>query len=269
MAKPDSIELADGTLIPILYEDRAVLAIDKPAWWMLIPYSWQKTNRNLQAALVSSMAANRFWARSRGLKFLRYVHRLDAETTGVLLFAKSRGALDTYGHLFESRQMEKVYLVVVRGIPRQSEWICQSKLGTDPRRIGQMKVDARSGKDAETGFRLLQSRSGDDGQTFSVLEARPFTGRTHQIRVHCSESGCPVVGDEVYGAADSPMAMEKRALEFPMGLRAMSLAYQDPFNRKRVYIRASRARFLEAFGFRGGARGTDEAFDKHAANPLS
>src|SRR5262252_8962645 len=110
MAKPNFIELPTGETIPILYEDRSVLAIDKPAGWMLVPFSWQKTSRNLQAALTSSIAARDFWARSRNLKFLRFVHRLDAETTGILLLAKSHGAVEAFGNLFESRKMEKSYL---------------------------------------------------------------------------------------------------------------------------------------------------------------
>ena len=116
MPKPTSIELPGVEPIPILYEDRSVLAIDKPRGWMLVPYSWQKTNWNLQAALVSSIAAGDFWARSRGLKFLKFVHRLDAETTGILLFAKSQGAVESYSELFESRRMEKTYLAVVDGV---------------------------------------------------------------------------------------------------------------------------------------------------------
>src|SRR3954462_13287587 len=64
--KPDSIELRTGEKFRILYEDRSVIAIDKPPDWMLVPFSWQKTNRNLQAALTSSIAAGDFWARSRG-----------------------------------------------------------------------------------------------------------------------------------------------------------------------------------------------------------
>ena len=117
MAKPNQIELPTGERIPILYEDRSVLAIDKPAGWMLVPFSWQKTSRNLQAALTSSIGAGDFWARSRGLKYLRFVHRLDADTSGVLLLAKSPGAVNSLGALFEGRRMEKVYLAVVRGAP--------------------------------------------------------------------------------------------------------------------------------------------------------
>ncbi|HOX58902.1 MAG TPA: RNA pseudouridine synthase [Candidatus Paceibacterota bacterium] len=194
MAKPNHIELPTGERIPILYEDRSVLAIDKPAGWMLVPFNWQKTSRNLQAALTSSIAAKDFWARSRGLKFLRFVHRLDSDTSGVLLLAKSPGAVHSIGALFESRRMEKVYLAVVLGTPTQREWTCRLKLAPDPAVVGQMKVDARQGKDAETRFRVLQDKGG-----LTLVEAHPVTGRTHQIRIHLAESGYAVIGDPLYG----------------------------------------------------------------------
>ncbi len=236
MAKPDCIELPTGDKIPILYEDRSIIAIDKPRGWMLVPFSWQKTGRNLQAALTSSIAAGDFWARSRNLKFLRFVHRLDADTTGILLLARSQGALSAYGDLFESRRMEKVYLAVVHGTPKQREWICRLKLGPDPRRRGRMKVDPRHGKPAETGFHLLESR-----EKYSLIEACPFTGRTHQIRVHLAESGCPVAGDELYG----PSTVASTQL----GLRAAQLAYTDPFTRRPVRIRAPVEEFCREHGF--------------------
>src|SRR5262245_65423411 len=119
---------------------------------MLVPFSWQKTQRNLQAAIVSSISAGDFWARSRGLKFLRFVHRLEADTTCVMLFAKSQGAVESYSELFESRRMEKTYLAVVNGVPKQTEWTCQLKLAPDPKQIGRIRVDAKDGKEAETSF---------------------------------------------------------------------------------------------------------------------
>src|SRR3954447_4415552 len=181
--KPDSIALRTGRKFRLLYEDRSVIAIDKPRDWMLVPFSWQKTDRNLQAAITSSIAAGDFWARSRGLRFLRSVHRLDAETTGILLLAKSQGAVASYGDLFESRRMEKVYLAIVGGTPKEPEWTCRLKLAPDPQAWGRMRVDNQDGKDAETSFRVLQQR----GET-ALVEAHPLTGRTHQIRVHLAES---------------------------------------------------------------------------------
>ncbi len=235
MAKPKSIELPGVEPIPILYEDRSVLAIDKPRGWMLVPFSWQRTNRNLQAALVSSITAGDFWARSRGLKFLKFVHRLDAETTGILLFAKSAGAVESYSDLFESRRMEKTYLAVVRGLPRENEWTCRLKLAPDPNQIGKMKVDVREGKESETHFQVLQSREGR-----TLIEAHPLTGRTHQIRVHLAQSGCPVIGDELYGRPENRVEL---------GLRAVRLAYVDPFTRRRIEIRAPTEGFYQEYGF--------------------
>jgi 23S rRNA pseudouridine1911/1915/1917 synthase len=265
MPKPNQIELPTGDRFPILYEDRSVLAIDKPAGWMLVPFSWQKTDRNLQAAIVSSIAAKDFWARSRGLKFLRFVHRLDGDTSGILLLAKSPGAVTTFGNLFEGRKMEKVYLAVVVGAPQENEWTCRLKLGQDNREIGRMRVDARGGKEAETHFRLLQK-----GPKTSLIEARPVTGRTHQIRVHLAESGCPVVEDKLYGKAESgegkpltpalapaegerenrrQVTGERRPQGKGLGLRAVRLRYEDPFTRRRVDIRAPMNDFVHKHGF--------------------
>ena len=232
MAKPNYIELARGVHIPILYEDRSVLAIDKPVGWMLVPVSWQKTNWNLQAAIMSSIAAGHFWARSRNLKFLKYIHRLDAETSGVLLLAKSAGALNTFGDLFETRQMEKVYLAVATRQPKGGKWNCRLSLGPDPTQIGRMIATVR-GKPAETEFRVVATANGR-----YLIEARPYTGRQHQIRVHLAESGCPIAGDELYSGGKGDLA-----------LRAVGLAYRDPFTRKPVFIRASLHDFLSAHSF--------------------
>ena len=233
MAKPSYIELTREDRLPILYEDRSVLAIDKLPGWMLVPVSWQRTHRNLQAAILSSIAAGHFWARSRNLKFLKYVHRLDAETSGILLFAKSPGALQTFGDMFETRSMEKIYLAVTERAPKEQQWTCRLALTADRDRIGRVRVDP-AGKPAETEFRAIASSGGRH-----LIEARPFTGRTHQIRVHLAQPGCPIVGDELYGRADAR----------GMGLRAVGLAYIDPFTRKPIAIRAPVQEFLASHGF--------------------
>ena len=241
MPKPNSIELPGCEPIPILYEDRSVIAVDKPRGWMLVPHSWQKTNRNLQAAITSSIAARDFWARSRNLKFLRHVHRLDADTTGILLFAKSPGAVETFSDLFEGRKMEKTYLAVVTGQPKPNEWTCHLRLAPDPRQPGKMKADPLNGKESETHFKVL-----DTAGKFTLVEAKPVTGRTHQIRVHLLDSGLPIVSDELYG---------KREGSLPFGLRATQLTYMDPFMRKRVEISAPVEAFSKEFGFSTGPGG--------------
>ncbi|HTI99274.1 MAG TPA: RNA pseudouridine synthase [Dongiaceae bacterium] len=261
MAKPQFIELDDGKSlqhIPILYEDRSALAVDKPAGWMLVPFSWQNTNRNLMAALTSSIAAGDFWARSRGLKFLRNVHRLDADTTGILLFAKSLGAVEPFTDLFETRHMDKIYLAVVLGVPKQPEWTCEAPLAPDPRQIGKVRVDFQEGKDAVTHFKVLQTRTTPTGP-LTLVEAHPVTGRTHQIRVHLAHAGTPVTGDKLYGPASKnpgptysdgrPKRRPNVGPPEPLGLRSIYLAYRDPFQKRPVEIKAPTEAFLQQFGF--------------------
>lgn len=236
MPPPPFIELGRGrdrVRLDILHEDRAALALDKPPGWMLVPFTWQRTGRNLQAALQSSIGAGDFWARARRLRFLRYVHRLDADTSGVLLFGKSPGAVESLGALFESRDMAKRYLAVVAGRPAADEWTCRLSLEKDPADVTRMRVDAR-GKEAETSFRVLAQRPGA-----ALVEARPLTGRTHQIRVHLAAEGLPIVGDELYG----------RPAREGLGLRAVELAYACPFTRRPVCINAPEEEFRRRFGF--------------------
>jgi RluA family pseudouridine synthase len=237
MAKPNFIELPGCDPINILFEDRSVLAIDKPRGWMLVPDSWRLTNWNLQTAIDSSIRADDFWARSRNLRYLRHVHRLDADTSGVMLFAKSEGAMRAMGELFESRRMEKTYLAVIEGVPKEKEWTCELPLGPDPKNFGKMRVDtSEEGRESETRFRALVSN-----ERFTLIEASPLTGRTHQIRVHLAQSGCPIMCDELYGRVEKG---------FRLGLRAVRLAYHDTFTRRPVNILAPVADFLKEFHFK-------------------
>jgi RluA family pseudouridine synthase len=231
--KPGQIELFDGTCIPILYEDRSVLGIDKPAGWMLAPEHWKNTSRNLQRELMLSLGAGEYWARSRNLKYIRFVHRLDAETSGVLLLAKSAGALSALSELFETRLVRKKYLAVVEGIPKETAWECRLKISQEPGAKGQMRVDERDGKEAQTAFRVLECREGK-----ALIEAMPATGRTHQIRVHLAAAGHPVLGDVLYGG---------RGREF--ALRAVELSYTDPFLKRLVRVTARTDEFLRRFHF--------------------
>ena len=231
------IELPSGAPIPVLYEDRVVLGVDKPAGWMLAPDDWDRTQRNLQLALVSSLNAGDFWAKSRQLRYIRFIHRLDAETSGVLLFAKTPGALKALSELFEAGEVEKKYLAVVEGIPRENCWVCDLKIGEEPSARSRMRIDPDTGKDALTEFKVVQTKGGR-----ALVEARPLTGRTHQIRVHLAASGTPIVGDAIYGG----LKVGERAA---MALRSIELSYADPFQRKRISIHAPTIGFMKQFGF--------------------
>ena len=252
MAKTTHVELPDGTEVPVLHEDRSVLAIDKPAGWMLGPEDEEHVRRNLHLGLMLGIEEGAWWARSRGLKFIRFIHRLDAPTTGVLLMAKSRGAIAPFGRLFATRDVSKRYLAATEGIPREAEWTCTLPLGPDPRQPGRHRVDRVGGKEAETRFRVVATRGGR-----ALVEAFPRTGRTHQIRLHLAAAGCPVVGDILYGRQD-PVGL---------GLRAVELSYRDPFTGRPVRVQAPHEAFRRAFGL-GDPVGGNEEGDRREAGPL-
>lgn len=234
MAKTDYAELPDRTRVPILYEDRSVLALDKPPGWVLGPDDEERVRRNLQVALTEGIANGAFWARSRNLRYLRFVHRLDGPTSGVLLWVKAHGGVRPYSELFSDRTVEKAYLAVVEGIPSSAQWICRLPLGPDPGAWGRHRVDDAEGKPAETEFRVLASAANR-----TLIEARPHTGRTHQIRLHLRAAGCAVVGDDLYGRSD----------RLGLGLRAVRLSYRDPFTRRPVRIQAPVDEWCARFGF--------------------
>jgi len=237
LPKPDHIDL-DGLRVPILYEDPAVMAIDKPAGWLIAPEDWTHTRRNLQLELRSSIAAGDHWARSRQIRFLRFIHRLDADTSGVLLLARSPGALRAYSRLFQERRITKRYLAIVRGRPSASAWTCLLRLSDDPRQPGRVRVDPRHGQQAETRFRVLAT-SADR----VLVEAQPITGRTHQIRVHLAAARLPVLGDSLYGPPDLQPADRDRGL----ALRAIELQFMDPFRHRPVTIAAPSDPFLKSW----------------------
>jgi len=234
VALPKIIELADGTDVPILYEDRSVLVLDKPAGWLVAPDDWVNTRRNLVLALRSSLENCDWWAKSRNLQFLRIVHRLDAETSGILLGVKSPGAVGAYSQLFEGRALNKTYFAVVTGTVPAESWSRRDPIGPDEQSSGRFRVDPELGKESETSFKVLAR-----GDRSTLIAAHPLTGRTHQIRLHLKASGCPVLGDDLYGQPDV------RGL----ALRAVGLEYVDPFQQRPIRIRASADEFCRRFGF--------------------
>jgi 23S rRNA-/tRNA-specific pseudouridylate synthase len=247
MAKTDFVELPGGIPVPILYEDRSVLAIDKPAGWMLGPEDEEHARRNLHLGLTAGIDAGEWWARCRNLKYIRFIHRLDAPTTGILLLAKSPGVIPPFTRLFASRTIGKTYLAITDGIPKEVEWRCDLPLGPEPGSPGRHQVDPVNGKEASTLFRVLGSRGGR-----ALVEARPLSGRTHQIRLHLLAAGCPVTGDILYG----------RHHPAGLGLRAVEMTYNDPFTHRPIRIRAPREGFSAAFGFN-----KDQAWDQPGAVP--
>jgi 23S rRNA pseudouridine1911/1915/1917 synthase len=175
--------------LTVLYEDEACLAVDKPSGLVTHPAKghWDDTLVNALAAIDVPLSAGTGPGRP-GL-----LHRLDKETSGVLLLAKTDGAQAELARQFKERLVKKIYLALVWGTPAQEELVVVAPIGRDPRNRKNMAV-REGGRPAETAFKVL-----DVLPHASFVEARPLTGRTHQVRVHLAHVHHPVVGDHVYG----------------------------------------------------------------------
>ncbi len=196
----------------VIYEDAELLVVNKPAGLAVHGGS------GLSFGVIEILRA----ARSRQ-KYLELVHRLDRDTSGVLMLAKKRRCLLELHRMLQENRVEKIYHAWVDGV-----WPLVKSEVTAPIRKNTLKsgerivVVAGDGKPSETRYRLLKSNA-----EFSLIEAKPVTGRTHQIRVHCQFAGHPILGDEKYGAAETNQAVRNRGIN-RMCLHAFQLRLHWP-----------------------------------------
>ena len=191
--------------IPVLFEDDHLLALDKPAGLLSSPDRYDPQRPNLMKLLHAAIAAGKPWARERHLTYLMNAHRLDFETSGVMLLAKNKPALVALANLFGSEKPLKKYVALVRGTPAEDKFEVDAKLAPHPLKIGLMRVDPKNGKKSRTRFEVLEKFS-----DYTLLQCEPLTGRTHQIRVHLRYAGFPVVADELYGGKKLWLSRLKR-----------------------------------------------------------
>ncbi|MDH7501227.1 MAG: RluA family pseudouridine synthase [Verrucomicrobiota bacterium] len=231
----------------ILYEDKNVLVIDKPAGWILAPRHWKHTSRNLQRALEITIQEHHVWVKRRNLRFLRYVHRLDAETSGLVILARNRLALKRFTQLFEIGSVKKLYVAIVPGLPPKT-WRSSMPISICMAPQPQVKVGRAEGKPASTSFTRIATYILPNSAACSVVLVEPQTGRMHQIRAHLSATGFPVLADPLYW--DVRLDRDKFPAgsdDYPLGLRAAALGYPDPVKKTPCTIIAEVSHFLAAF----------------------
>lgn len=219
LATPDEPE-PEAIPLMVLYEDEHVAVVDKPAGMVVHPAFGHQSGTLVNAVLARWPQIAEFAEAGRA----GIVHRLDKDTSGVILIAKTPLALNSLRAQFKARQVHKRYLALVEGVPGTTEGVIDAPIGRDPKRRKQMAV-LREGREAITEFRVL-----DMFAAHSLLEAWPKTGRTHQIRVHLAFIGHPVVGDTVYGRRKQTLKLSRHFLH------AASVNFTIPGTERRITV---------------------------------
>ena len=204
---PSPLEAEDVPLT-IVYEDEWLLVVDKPAGVVVHPAAGHEHGTLVQGLLERGIRGGH--GRRPGV-----VHRLDKETSGLLIVARRDDAYSTLVAALERREIARTYLALVVGDVSQDEGTVDAPIGRHVRDRKRMSVHTTSPRPARTHFRALARAGG-----FTLLEVRLETGRTHQIRVHMAALGHPVAGDATYGRRPRPPGLERHFLHAAPGLPA-------------------------------------------------
>jgi len=223
-------------LPPVLFEDDAVIAFDKPSGLLIAPDRWDKSREKLMDLVHAKMGEG-----------VANVHRIDADTSGLVLCAKTKPALDFLSGQFQSKSVAKIYHALVVGLPAMDEYTVDFVLKEDDAKPGRMCVVKKHGKASVTEFTVRDRFPRPAGRaSFACLECRPLTGRTHQIRVHLAASGTPILNDPFYGdetrllLSDLKRGYKGRLDERPLidrlALHAGSLTFTHPLTREKITV---------------------------------
>jgi RluA family pseudouridine synthase len=191
--------------IPVLYEDAHLLALDKPSGLLTSPDSAEPDRPSLMKLLHAGIERGAPWAREGGRSYLMPAHRADAETSGVLLLAKSKPVLVALVNWFSEEKPGDRHLALVQGAPAEDRFTVDAKLARHPVRLGYMRVDSQRGKRSRTVFEVRERFAG-----FTLLQCEALTRRLHQIRVHLRYIGLSAVGDRAYGGRPLLLSSLKR-----------------------------------------------------------
>ena len=201
-------------MLNIIYQDKQIIVLNKAAGISVLTEGWDESAPYLKKNLEKQFG--RIWV----------VHRLDKVTSGVIVFARTAEAHRHLNTQFEKREIEKTYHAIVEDIPEWNEYTARHSLHANVGRKHRTVVDKHRGKPSETDFKVIKRY-----QDHTWLEAQPKTGRTHQIRVHLSASGFPIVADILYGAEESDLIARA-------ALHAQSLSFTHPITKKRLNFTA-------------------------------
>ncbi len=228
---PGTIEPQVNADITILFEDKSIIVVNKPA--PLPIHACGQFNRN---TLMHIMAEAYHPERPRA------AHRLDSNTTGIVVMSRTRHMAGLLQPQFERREVEKAYLARVHGVPEHDEFVCDAPISAENGPVGVRTIEA-DGLESRTEFTTLQRF--EDGT--SLVEARPITGRTNQIRLHLWHLGLPIVGDPLY-LPDNKVGEKQTLLpgDAPLCLHALRICFTHPLSGERVRFEAPKPEWANA-----------------------
>ncbi|MBI3416184.1 MAG: RNA pseudouridine synthase [Verrucomicrobia bacterium] len=230
--------------IPVLFEDECLLALNKPSRLLTSPDHGAPNRPDLMTLLHRDITRGAPWVVQRRVTYLANTHRLDFETSGVLLLAKEKPVLVNLANQFGAEKPQKSYLALVQGNPPETQFQINAKLAPHPIRNGSVRVDAKGGKKARTDFTVLERYRG-----YALLQCQPWTARPHQIRVHLQAQGFPLAADSLYGGGPFYLSslkptyrLKRNRVERPLledlALHAETITFEHPLTKAEVKITA-------------------------------
>ncbi|HVN23124.1 MAG TPA: RluA family pseudouridine synthase [Syntrophorhabdales bacterium] len=230
---PEEIPLA------ILYEDEYLLAINKSVDMVVHPSCGHQSGTLVNAILAylkrPAIPASKGDSNGGDAQRPGIVHRLDKDTSGVILVAKDPGTQEALSSQFHDRRVKKTYRAVIEGTVRKDEGVIEGSIGRHPTLRKKMALVTKGGRYSMSRFRVIKRLAG-----FTYMEVYPETGRTHQIRVHMASIGHPIVGDELYGR-------KARKLTGRPLLHAYRILIEHPITRTPMQVEAPVPREFEEF----------------------
>ena len=244
-----------------LYEDDSIIIVNKPSGLLTIPDRYDSSKENLYSILKDHFGD------------ILIVHRLDKDTSGAIVFAKTVEAHRTLCIAFEERKTEKRYLAIISGIPREKTGVIELCIAESPAGKGMMMV-SKKGKEAVTEYTVIESFN-----DFSLVEAKLITGRTHQIRVHFAAIGFPLAVDTMYGKREKLFLseikrsyrgtkdIEERPLLTRTSLHSWKLVIPHPVSNAPINVEAPLPKDLNAVISQLRKNGKNRVRKQHQSSP--
>ena len=237
--------LQAGNNLEILYQDEYLLAVNKPA--RIIVHADGTHEPSLTDVVCEKLRALE-GSREVDLSQVQALNRLDKETTGIVLFSLKKETQPQFDQLIASKELSKEYLAAVKGAFEPNKLLIDKAIGNDRHDAQKMRVSA-TGKPSQTEVRLIKVASSAQGQTQSLLLVNLLTGRKHQIRVHLSSLGFPLIGDTLYGGVSLlQRGAKKKHKAQPLMLHAYRVEFIHPVTGVKIVIKTDIPERFSYFG---------------------